>query len=1335
MKLIVNGQEFKPQDNKINKDDIIVDVSYDRKQKLYAICLRDKNTRYVLSDYEYARDKKEAQFVKAMMQDDLRNYLDRDYELIEALQQDEKVKDKNGRDFNIWTESTGDYEGNYMKIAYVGDNWIDDNDKIIRDNILGYLEYSVLDDNENKAYVQMIEVKKSEQRKGVATALINSLQKDYKEIDYGYTTEDGTQLLHNLGIRESVDSELTFKFPNLQKAIDYYWSDRDVKVERVPIEQLVKDNNLLNDCDLESYHKALWGNKPASEFSIDTNKVNSMRTTEVPYVVRKKDGKLELGDGRHRTRALYNDGYKYVELPVINETLNSPNTELPKNDFSKEDDKLIDLHKINENTANIPTKTGKAYKVFRVKNGKLYPPMVANKDNKDTPIGVWLDAEEGEFAGLSKTGRPQVKRANKSGVLAYRPGWHLGDIPRAKQFDRLNKETGEYEFPKDFVWAECDYAMDIDYQSEADEQGYMRTKVDDKGNVITTKSDKYQHSLAGLKKLPANGYYRYRTNPDPDTVPWVITGKMKVDKLLDDFEVNEILKQNGIEPIHRQGGDKTLKELGLNESLNEEVFRDGRNKKVTITPNPNEVANIIRNNETGLRILYDDNIKQYMVCNVNDFIHMDMMSVAIENYFYPPRLDVNEYNKWSYKDEAEYEDKLFFLIYIPLGMEDDIWGYKVEDSQDDYDTRYNYDFGYIVSRGCDFTQCDLYYAFDKPNSITELNGMNEPVTRVVEDLTTQEQKQLKEIDDLINDLYKLRQESIQQFGEFGVGNLVFKEMRNLGYLDNLKTLKRKLQSKEMSLGEGLLLEKGTDYRKQAIKIIVDSGLFNEETATKIIDGLFKQDIHAFNHAPAWLEKYLKGIARMMVEYCDGNPSKAKQFLLDNVDVIDYYLTWVKANREKEGNQLDDEFVNKLTIEELNTRVNKMQDAQDKKSQDELSQMEFENSNYTLVPIDSYEQLHKLYGGNKTGDGTDTDGHYAGNKGTSWCHTNSEGTYDDWVNDGKNKFFVLQRNDWQDIKFDSDTNFEQDGKDEYGTSLIAILVSNTGKLKNATLRGNHLGISGSADHQYETYAELSKIAGFNVQEEVAKHIKTMNPMELFGNEVKVDFGALNYDNATTNPKYIIDCYNDGYSNDFTPNYEFSDIKDILDIYDISNSVKSRLHNLYIDDVDTYNDLIKLIETNQDEELAEILSEIKNKLVFAVEDGVAQGTLNQTHKNLMEYIDQILFAKNIIRDDRGYYTVTYDEDGLNRLIDYIEENADLDDYGTEITDYDLYDLVEWVIDNDRFDREYEYSEFDFDSFEDYFENDLIDLDYELEKKKQDYLDKTYGGKNIFDYNDNK
>ena len=103
-------------------------------------------------------------------------------------------------------------------------------------------------------------------------------------------------------------------------------------------------------------------------------------------------------------------------------------------------------------------------------------------------------------------------------------------------------------------------------------------------------------------------------------------------------------------------------------------------------------------------------------------------------------------------------------------------------------------------------------------------------------------------------------------------------------------------------------------------------------------------------------------------------------------------------------------------------------------------MKFSNSsNYTLVPIDSYEQMHKLYGGHWTGDGTDEEGEYAGNGGTSWCHTNSKNTYANWTKGG-HRFFVLQHNNWKDIPFNEKTNKEMSGKDDYGNSLIAILVN-------------------------------------------------------------------------------------------------------------------------------------------------------------------------------------------------------------------------------------------------------------------------------------------------------
>ena len=346
----------------------------------------------------------------------------------------------------------------------------------------------------------------------------------------------------------------------LSKSYDYV----DLKPFVDSIENYIQNNDYLH-----IYIYDIEWNKEDKELRFDFESDNNMPIDNLENIYDEFDIAVE---------------YATKDYKVYTENLSSFNEKISDQDYSQ-------------------SKKGKAYKVFRIKNGKLYPPMVANPGGKDTPVGVWLDAEEGEFAGLSKTGRKQVKSTG-SGNLAYRPGWHLGDMPRAKQFDRsfswefvdvddpseaedsvrtyttfMNKyakpanvgkvyyieELDSYVkvtddkapyFPYDFIWAECEYVMDVNYQDEADEQGYMRTKADGS----TYRSDKYQHSLAGLPKLPKNGYYKYRTNPNPDTVPWVITGAIKVTKLLDDYDVENILGGNAPE---RQGGNKTLSELGF----------------------------------------------------------------------------------------------------------------------------------------------------------------------------------------------------------------------------------------------------------------------------------------------------------------------------------------------------------------------------------------------------------------------------------------------------------------------------------------------------------------------------------------------------------------------------------------------------------------------------------------------------------------------------------------------------------------------------------------------------------------------------------------------------
>ena len=186
-----------------------------------------------------------------------------------------------------------------------------------------------------------------------------------------------------------------------------------------------------------------------------------------------------------------------------------------------------------------PVKVGIGYKLFFLKNGQLFPPMVANPGGSPTPLGLWLDASDGVSAGISKTGRPQVvcggKGTHKSGrsKLAYRPGWHIGKLPIAIQFESRNGIL-----PVEFVWAEVAYSAEIDYQKEATQAGI-------------SENGKFRHAYAGLKHIPTDGFYRYRTNPNPKTEEWVIAGSMRVNRILPENEVSEILLRNGRIPQKR----------------------------------------------------------------------------------------------------------------------------------------------------------------------------------------------------------------------------------------------------------------------------------------------------------------------------------------------------------------------------------------------------------------------------------------------------------------------------------------------------------------------------------------------------------------------------------------------------------------------------------------------------------------------------------------------------------------------------------------------------------------------------------------------------------------
>ena len=346
-----------------------------------------------------------------------------------------------------------------------------------------------------------------------------------------------------------------------------HYSCPELGIEDIPVRQNLLRNaieditkNVITGRDFAERLEAAHRNKKHNEAELE--QLLSREGKPFEYEAELAQAREQYDDYAEKMKKeLEEKEAKYAEMDASVEA--ADNLEKPDED----DDTLYrsddTLYRIREEEA--PKNTGIGYKVFVLKNGELFPPMVANPNGDATPVGVWLDADAAPIAGQSKTGRTQVKAGGKgtqggSGKLAYRPGWHLGEIPYALQFNR-NDENGERTlFPANFVWAEVEYANDVDYQEEAMSYGYNQ-------------NGKFQHSYAGLPRVPENGAYKYRTNPNPETDPWIITGAMRVKRLLTPTEVDEIVKAAGREPQRRQEGAITDKQIN---ALNAEIANDYR---------------------------------------------------------------------------------------------------------------------------------------------------------------------------------------------------------------------------------------------------------------------------------------------------------------------------------------------------------------------------------------------------------------------------------------------------------------------------------------------------------------------------------------------------------------------------------------------------------------------------------------------------------------------------------------------------------------------------------------------------------------------------------------
>lgn len=169
----------------------------------------------------------------------------------------------------------------------------------------------------------------------------------------------------------------------------------------------------------------------------------------------------------------------------------------------------------------------KGYKLFRLdKQGNLHALFV--NANETISIGEWHEAKCGEMTENGK-----VK--SRLGELAYRPGWHINDeIPFVNHIYSIH--DGKKYLKDNCVWCEVEY-NEKSYQQEANEAG-----INKKGVLI--------HKNAQLKKIPVGGYYKYKTNANM-VGTWVISGEMKINRIMSDDEVYTMCINAGYEPLRR----------------------------------------------------------------------------------------------------------------------------------------------------------------------------------------------------------------------------------------------------------------------------------------------------------------------------------------------------------------------------------------------------------------------------------------------------------------------------------------------------------------------------------------------------------------------------------------------------------------------------------------------------------------------------------------------------------------------------------------------------------------------------------------------------------------
>ena len=171
----------------------------------------------------------------------------------------------------------------------------------------------------------------------------------------------------------------------------------------------------------------------------------------------------------------------------------------------------------------------------------------------------------------------------------------------------------------------------------------------------------------------------------------------------------------------------------------------------------------------------------------------------------------------------------------------------------------------------------------------------------------------------------------------------------------------------------------------------------------------------------------------------------------------------------------DRNLNGLSAQELIDRFKQVRLDNYNAERAEIDSMNFSGgSNYTIVPINSFEEAKKYY------EYTNPD--------SRWCLTYMENMFDTYTRDGVNQIYFCLQNGFENVPRQVG---DKAPLDEYGLSMLSIIVNEIGGLAYCTTRWNHE--NGGSDNAMSA-KEVSQVVGVNFYNTFKPNNKWLNMVE-------------------------------------------------------------------------------------------------------------------------------------------------------------------------------------------------------------------------------------------------